>query len=88
VAGTGDATITSGLGADVFRFVNTQAGGSDLILNFDSSDKIQLTGYGKAAIANALASQVTVGNSTSITLADNTKVTFSGVNSLTNTQFF
>jgi hypothetical protein len=48
---------------------------------------VVLIGYGSNEVANALATQVTSGGSTTITLADGTKVSFSGVSSLNSSHF-
>jgi Ca2+-binding RTX toxin-like protein len=83
VAGTGSATMAGGTGADLFVFIKGQAGGKDLIQNFASGvDTVSLSGYGPGAVANALATQKNVAGSTTITLSDSTKITFSGVPSL------
>jgi Ca2+-binding RTX toxin-like protein len=49
--------MTSGSGSDTFAFIKGQAGGTDLVLDFTSADKIKLSGYGGKAIADALATQ-------------------------------
>lgn len=88
VAGSGAATVTAGLGQDMFVFNNGQAGGRELINAFVSGqDTIDLQGYGKHAIDKALDSQQVKGNTDTITLSDNTKVTFVGVTNLTASDF-
>lgn len=88
VAGTGTATISSGLGSNLFVFNNGQAGGSELINGFISGeDLIDLQGYGKNEVANALKSQQVVGGVDTITLSDNTTVSFVGVSNLTASDF-
>jgi len=79
--------MTGGAGADQFRFINYQAGGTDLILDFTSKDQVALIGYGKNAVANALKTQTVVGGSVTITLSDNTRITFAGVTSLNSNEF-
>jgi Ca2+-binding RTX toxin-like protein len=81
--GSGAATITGGTGNNLFVFTDGQAGGKDLIQNFVSGvDSISLSGYGPNAVADAVATQKHVGGSTTITLSDSTKITFTGVPSL------
>ena len=87
VAGLGDSTITGGPGKDVYKFVDGLSGGADLVYGFDNNDKIQLDGYGKNAINDALASQTKVSGGVMITLADATTVTFMGLSSLTKANF-
>lgn len=81
-AGTGNATITAGVvGRDVFGFIDSLAGGSDLIRNFvQGQDTVDLFGYGSNAVANALNSQVfnPTTQTATITLSDGTKITFTG----------
>lgn len=87
VAGTGNDQITAGFGKDTVVFNNTQAGGKDLIIGFTSMDKVDLVGYGPNAVADALKTQTLSNGSVTITLPDNTQVTFSGVTSLTTDNF-
>jgi Ca2+-binding RTX toxin-like protein len=88
VAGSGLATITAGLGNDLFVFFNGQAGGTDLVNNFISGqDTIDLQGYGPNEVNNAVKNQQMSGGSTTITLSDNTRVTFTGVSALTTKDF-
>jgi Ca2+-binding RTX toxin-like protein len=88
VAGTGSATITSGLGSNQFVFTNGQAGGTELIQGFTSGrDLVDLQDYGKNEVAKALKSQTVVGGSDTITLSDNTTITFAGVQNLTASDF-
>jgi Ca2+-binding RTX toxin-like protein len=88
VAGTGSATVTAGLSSNLFVFTNGQAGGTELIQSFTSGrDQIDLQGYRKNEVAKALKSQQVVGGSDTITLSDNTKITFAGISSLTASDF-
>ena len=83
VAGTGSATITGATGNDLFLFTKGQAGGTDLITDFTSgADTVGLVGYGKNEASLALKSQQIVAGSTTITLSDSTKITFTGVTNL------
>ena len=81
VAGTGDDTMTGGAGNNLFGFFDGSAGGHYTITDFSSSDAVYLGGYGTAAAATAIANATSAGGSTTITLADNTTITFSGVSS-------
>ena len=79
-AAAGNATITGGTGDSLFVFTKGQAGGQDLITDFTSgADTVSLVGYGPTAIADAVASQTFVAGTATITLTDNTKITFSGL---------
>jgi Ca2+-binding RTX toxin-like protein len=84
----GNASITAGSGSNQFAFTDGQAGGTASIQGFTSGrDQIDLLGYGKNELANALKSQSVVGGSDTITLSDHTRITFAGVGSLTASDF-
>ena len=85
--GTGASTMLGGSGNDIFAFVKSLNGGTDLVMNFTSADKIDLQGFGKHAVQDALASQTFADGSVTITLPDNTRVTFAGVSELTKSDF-
>jgi len=68
--GSGTDTVTGGSGNNVFDFVKGQAGGHELITNFNSAEQLTLTGY-----ASGSASVAVVSSSTVITLSDNTQIT-------------
>lgn len=87
VAGSGKDVLVGGKGHDVFEFIQGQSGGKDLILNFSSNDKVALIGYELDEVSIALATAVTHHGSVSITLSDNTKITFSGVANLKSSNF-
>jgi Ca2+-binding RTX toxin-like protein len=87
IAGTGGATISGGTGHDVFTFIHGEAGGSSLIANFTSLDKIKLVGYGPDAERQALQSQVVANGAVSVTLSDNTTITVLGVSRRTSANF-
>ena len=83
VAGTGSATVDAQLGNNAFVFNDGQAGGTALIQGFTSGmDTIDLLGYGKNEVTQALKHQQTSGGNTTITLSDHTTITFAGVSSL------
>ena len=80
--------MSAPLGQNVFLFNNGQAGGTELIQGFASGqDTIDLQGYGKNQVANALKHQQVAGASTTITLSDNTKITFADVTNLKASDF-
>jgi len=82
VGGKGNETLTGGTGSDQYFFVHSLTGGSNItITDFNSSDNVALFGYGQTT-AQALATATVSGAGTTITLSDNTKITFTGVTSL------
>jgi hypothetical protein len=84
LAGIGNAVMVAGSAQDLFVFANGHAGGSDIIWNFTQGrDHVLLANYGPNAVATALAGAVVAGGSTTITLADNTRITFGGIAQLT-----
>jgi Ca2+-binding RTX toxin-like protein len=87
IAGTGHATVDAGFGTDVFAFIKGEAGGAMLIQNFVDGDKIKLIGYGDDEISCLLHNQTEKGGSVTVTLSDNTRITLSGVASLTRADF-
>ena len=88
VAGAGSATVDAPLGNNAFVFNDGKAGGSALIQGFTSGmDTIDLVGYGKNQVTQALKHQQSAGGSTTITLSDHTTITFAGVSSLSKADF-
>jgi len=85
--GTGASTMLGGSGHDIFAFVKSLNGGTDLVMNFTSADKIDLQGFGKHAVQDALNSQTFAPAGVTITLSDNTRVTFAGIAELTKSNF-
>jgi len=85
VAGAGAATVAAVGTNNVFDFIHGQAGGSELVqfLTDASQVHIALTGYGANEAANAVAGQTVGSGGVTITLSDNTTVTFQNVGSLT-----
>ncbi len=76
------------LGNNAFVFNDGQAGGTALIQGFTSGmDTIDLLGYGKNEVTQALKHQQAAGGSTTITLSDHTTITFAGVSSLSAADF-
>jgi Ca2+-binding RTX toxin-like protein len=87
LGGSGASTMIGGSGKDIFAFVRSLNGGVDQVVNFTSADKIGLPGYRPRAVPSALSSQTFSNGSVTITLADNTRVTFVGVSALTRKNF-
>jgi len=90
VAGTGAASITAGPGAkDVFEFMKSAGGGKELVsgLTDISQVHIDLVGYGSNEVAYALAHQSVTNGSVTVTLSDNTQVTFQDLGSLSKSNF-
>ena len=73
--------MSGGGGFNTFLFFNGQAGGSDVITDFNPNDLLLLGGYGISAGTNAISNATVSGGSTTIALSDNTRITFE---SLTN----
>ncbi len=90
VAGTGMATVTASPGSmNVFEFMKTMGGGSETVtgLTDPSQVHIDLSGYGKNEVKYALAHQTTADGSVTVTLSDNTTVTFQNIASLSSGNF-
>jgi Ca2+-binding RTX toxin-like protein len=87
--GSGNTTVTLGLGQDVLAFVKGNAGGTDLVTNFTSgADMISLKGYGPNEVQEVVANQTYVGGTATINLNDGTAVTFANLaHKLTSSDF-
>ena len=81
IAGTGAGTLAGGGGANFFDFYSSLGGPAvnDVISDFSAIDNVILVGYAPGQAAAAIAGATTAGGSTTITLSDNTKITFTGV---------
>jgi Ca2+-binding RTX toxin-like protein len=81
IAGTGAATLVGGGGADFFDFFSSLGSPSVNVVigDFSAIDNVMLISYGAGEAANAIAGATTAGGSTTITLSDHTKITFTGV---------
>jgi serralysin len=81
IGGGGASTITAGGGSDVFGFVNGHAGGSEVIIGFNSADNFAFGGYGYSATNAPTESYDTPGATGSdvITLTDGTTITLVGI---------
>ena len=88
VGGTGTSTMQGGSGKDVFQFIAGDASKS-LIVDFSTinGDQINLSGYGANEVNFALAHEKVSGASTTISLTDSTKITFSNVTDITKSSF-
>ena len=82
IAGAGNDTLTGGAGSNLFTFINSRSGGTDVITDFNAADEVFLQGYGAGEAASVLQNAVIAGGNTTLTLADNTKITFLGVSSV------
>jgi Ca2+-binding RTX toxin-like protein len=81
--GTGATSIIGGQGGDTFVFTEGQAG-SDTITGFaHGRDTVDLQGYRPSEVANALKHAEVKDGSTTITLPDQTSITFVGITDLT-----
>lgn len=75
IGGSGAATVTAGSGHDSFLFVKGHAGGSEIIIGFNSSDNLGFAGYGYTATnlpsehVGSLGDVITLSDGTTITLA-------------------
>lgn len=90
VGGTGNDTLVGGAGADtlvgsaspqsqdVFVLFSGKGGAAaqEVVSNFTASDQLLLVGYGAGAAQTAIASAVSALGATTITLSDNTTITF------------
>jgi hypothetical protein len=92
VGGSGNDTLVAGSGADtlvgngasnlfVFFHANGAAAPQDFIGGYQSDDLVVLSGYGTAAASIAQSGATSSSGNTTITLADNTTITFLGVSS-------
>jgi Ca2+-binding RTX toxin-like protein len=77
----GSDTLVGGGGGNGFVFWASFGGpaANHVISDFSSIDYVGLGNYGPDAAAAAIAGATTSGNSTTITLSDNTRITFTGV---------
>jgi hypothetical protein len=84
-AGTSADTFTGGAGENQFVFYRDVIAGSspaDVITDFNASDAVYLAGYGADAAEHVVSTAVSSGGSSTITLSDNTRITFLGVSDL------
>jgi hypothetical protein len=81
IAGTGADTLGGGGGSNQFAIIDGRAGGNVVITDFNSQDVVALYSYGASAASTALQGAQSTGGNTTITLSDNTTITFLGVSS-------
>ena len=80
-AGAGTDTMTGNGGNNLFFFNQAVIAGNaptDIVTDFNTSDSVLLAGYGSSAAGAALAGATSSGGNTTLTLSDNTKITFIG----------
>jgi Ca2+-binding RTX toxin-like protein len=88
ISAGGIATVTAGASSNLFAFVKSNPGGSEVINGFISGvDQIGLEGFKGNEVTHALKSQKVVDGNDTITLSDHTKITFVGVQSLSESDF-
>jgi hypothetical protein len=81
--GAGSTTLTGGAGDNFFFVTDGHAGGNDYITDFTAQDTVGLFGYGSAAAGTALQDASSSAGNVTLTLSDNTTITFLGVASST-----
>jgi Ca2+-binding RTX toxin-like protein len=89
VGGAGQATVNAIGSANLFRFVDGHSGGSMQVNDLTDASQvlISLSGYGPNEAANAVAGQTSTANSVSVTLSDNTTITFENITHLSSGNF-
>ncbi len=88
IAGSGSDTMTGGAGENAFVFINGAAGGNDFITDYSANDTVELFGYGGAAGSAALTAATEAGGATTVSLSDNTKITFENVSTPSSIKIF
>lgn len=79
-AGTGRLVADGGAGTDLFVFAADRPGGTTVINGFNpGQDRLALLGFDPAEPSRALLSAQVANDSVTLTLVDNTRVTFAGV---------
>lgn len=87
-AGTGSLVADGGRGVDLFVFAADRPGGATVINGFDTAqDRLALLGHDPGEAGRALAAAQVSDGSTTLTLADNTRITFTGVTALGSSVF-
>lgn len=86
--GTGSLVADGGVGIDLFVFTADRPGGTTIINGFNpGQDRLALLGHDPAEPSRALFSAQVANGSTTLTLADNTRITFTGVTDLGSSVF-
>ena len=91
IGGLGTATMNASGSHNEFLFINAgkTGGGSDTITGFNSTDKIAVYAYAPGEVVYAVNHQTPLaGGSTTVTLTDNTKITFTGLSAQLTAQNF
>jgi Ca2+-binding RTX toxin-like protein len=87
VAGSGGGTLTGGMAGNLYEFTG-QSQGNFVVTDFmQGVDKIALSGSDCDGVSDVLNSQQSSGGSVTVTLNDETKVTFTGVSHLDRSSF-
>jgi Ca2+-binding RTX toxin-like protein len=88
IAGTGASTMQGGAGHDVFQFINGTTANT-LIVDFLAldGDKVNLVGYASNEVQHALAHASIGPDGTTLTLSDQTKITFANTTDLNKSNF-
>jgi hypothetical protein len=74
--------------SEIYGFTSAAGGGSTVIENFNpTQDQIALWNYSSSVLNAALAGQTTAGGNTTVTLSDNTRITFLGVQHVSSSSF-
>lgn len=88
VAAGGNAQMIAGSGSDLFLFSNGNAGGVAVIWNFaQGQDHVELYNYGPKVVDAILNSAVVNTGGTTVTLPDNTRITFADITHLSANDF-
>jgi hypothetical protein len=82
IAGPGANTLTGGAGSNEFIFISGRDGGHATITDLSASDQVFLQNYGAGAALQAERTAVSAGGNTTLTLSDNTQITFLGITSV------
>ena len=87
-AGTGSLVADGGDGVDLFVFTADRPGGATIINGFNTGqDRLALLGHDPGEAVRALAAAQVADGSTTLTLVDNTRITFTGVSDLSSGVF-
>lgn len=88
VGGSGTATEAGGFGNNLYEWINGQAGGTDVLANFETGNsKLSLQGYAPGEEAAVIASQHNAFGNTTLTLSDDTTIQLLDVSHVTASNF-
>jgi len=84
IGGSGHAVVNATGASNLFAFIDGAAGGSMVVSDLTSAAQVSiaLIGYGPNEAANAIASQTPSANAVTLTLSDNTTITFENITHL------